>query len=409
MRARSRLIKIEDRIFTNQRLLVYGSIVAVSYAIGLGWMMFRNGWFFGSESKPCMDFSWMWVSGTFVFSIDPVRVYDPFAVAATWKALAGSANCPVVHNYFNYPPTYLFITYLLSLMPYSAAYFVWMGATLTLYLGAIYMITRRLAAVIGGLTPFSVIPTFILGHNAFLTAGLIGTALGWLERRPWLAGIALGVLTYKPQFGLLFPVALLASRNWRALASATGASLVFAGAATLAIGYQAWPAFIASLYGPHSSLLPGGGLVIHIQSVYGFFQWLDAPAWISWTLHLIVALIVTIIVYFVWAKPNPSSLKAAIICVGSVAVTPYVLGYDFLIVAIGVCFLVNDGLERRFLPGERAVILICLISLIYTPIPLCPLMYLALIVLIIRRIFVCRGETVGGRNRIEVRPAEVAA
>ena len=45
------------------------------------------------------------------------------------------------------------------------------------------------------------------GQNGFLTAALYRRhLLGLLERRPALAGICLGLLTYKPHFGLLFPI-----------------------------------------------------------------------------------------------------------------------------------------------------------------------------------------------------------
>ena len=39
------------------------------------------------------------------------------------------------------------------------------------------------------------------GHNGFLTAALIGSALVVLDRRPVLAGVLFGLIAYKPQFG----------------------------------------------------------------------------------------------------------------------------------------------------------------------------------------------------------------
>ncbi len=45
------------------------------------------------------------------------------------------------------------------------------------------------------------------GQNGFLTAALLGGALHWLDRKPWLAGILIGMLAYKPQFGVLIPIA----------------------------------------------------------------------------------------------------------------------------------------------------------------------------------------------------------
>lgn len=41
-----------------------------------------------------------------------------------------------------------------------------------------------------------------------------------LERCPFLAGICTGLLAYKPHLAVLFPVAFLAGRQWRAIAGA---------------------------------------------------------------------------------------------------------------------------------------------------------------------------------------------
>jgi len=165
----------------------------------------------------------MWVSGTFAGSSDPARVYDGSAWSAAWWILTGLNDCKFAANglSFGYPPTYLFFTYPLGVMPYGIAFAVWLVATLLLYLAAVYAIIPRPAAVIAALTPYTVIVNALLGQNGFLTAGLIGLSLAFLEGRPWLSGVFLGLLTSKPQFGILFPFALLVSRNWRALASAT--------------------------------------------------------------------------------------------------------------------------------------------------------------------------------------------
>ena len=55
------------------------------------------------------------------------------------------------------------------------------------------------------------------GQNGFLTAALLGGALVVLDRRPILAGILIGLLVYKPQYGLMIPIVLAVSGRWRAL------------------------------------------------------------------------------------------------------------------------------------------------------------------------------------------------
>ena len=64
------------------------------------------------------------------------------------------------------------------------------------------------------------------GQNGTWTAALFGGGLGLLDRRPIIAGSLLGLLIYKPQLGILIPIALLAGRRWQALAAAaaTGAA-----------------------------------------------------------------------------------------------------------------------------------------------------------------------------------------
>ena len=156
-----------------------------------------------------------------------------------------------------YPPTFLFFTLPLALMPYFAAFAVWSVITLLLYLAAVYAIIPRLTAVIAAVTPIAVVQNIRLGQNGFLTAAFIGFSLALLERQPWLSGIFIGLLTYKPQFGIIFPLVLLASRNWRAFASAAATSVILGVGAAIAFGYQGWLFFIRATLNVNSSSQPG--------------------------------------------------------------------------------------------------------------------------------------------------------
>src|SRR5208282_2418000 len=102
-------------------------------------------------------------------------------------------------------------------------------------------------------------------------------------------------------------------------------------------------------------------------------HWAGASAWVSWTVHLTVAAIVAAMVCALWAKPIPYFLKAAILCIGSVVVSPYVLAYDLCTLSIAVAFLVSDGMSRGFLPGERTGMLICFAGLFPVATPIAPI------------------------------------
>jgi hypothetical protein len=385
---------IENRFFTEQRLLVCASTAAIAYALGLAWQLLQHKWCFGAEcTQRCIDFTWMWVSGVFGEASDPSRVYDHLAFSDAWKVLTGLSDCMLNDTHFDYPPTYLFITYPLSLAPYSVAFVGWMLVTLLFYLAAVYTIIPRAVAVIAALTPFPVVFNVLLGHNGFLTAGLMGLSLTFVERRPLLSGVFLGLLTYKPQLGILFPFALLAARNWRVLGSATITSIIIGAAAVIAFGYQMWPSFLYSLIDREANLSPTMELGTPLVSIYGFLQSAGVSTGMSLVAQLVVAAIITTTICVLWAKPLPHSLKAAALCIGSVIVTPYALGYDLLVLSIAVAFLVRDGLSRGFLRNERAVIVICWVFLILLAAPVPTIVCAILFALVIRRVMAYRRES----------------
>jgi hypothetical protein len=357
--ALDKLTSFEARFFTERRIRLYGLGVLVAYVIGLAVKSFWHIWLFQEGGRPsCTDFTLFWATGIFAGSNDPTRMYEDPAWSAAWKTLTGQEGdgCPLAHGPYsyphnNYPPLLLFFTYPLGLMPYTAAFATWTVATLLLYLIAIYVILPRPIAILAALTPFPIFFNFFLGQNGFLVAGLMGLSLALMERRPRLSGIFLGLLTFKPQIGLLFPLALLASRKWRVIASAIATTLALISMSIVVFGYQGWPLFI------HTLVNRGPSLGMRLESVYGFLWSAGMSPPIAWALHLTLAGVITAIVCWVWAKPLPHILKAAGLCSAAALATPYVHGHDLCILAIAAAFLVRDALERGFLPGDRLVTL----------------------------------------------------
>jgi hypothetical protein len=229
-------------------------------------------------------------------------------------------------------------------------------------------------------------------HTGFLTAALMGLSLVFMERRPWISGIFLGLLTYKPQFGLLFPVALLASRNWRALGSATASTVVLGVTAAIVFGYAGWASFIDGLADRSPSLGPGAAGEVTLFSLFGFLHWAGASPWMSWTAQLVVSTTLTLGICFLWAKPFPYDLRAAALCIGSLIVSPYVLFYDLCILSIAMAFLVKGGLLRGFLPGERTAIVLCWAALFPMKTPVGVFVCSALAFLCVRQIISYRRD-----------------
>lgn len=381
------IVRLEDRIFTERRLLLCGIGIALGYAgllalkIGYGKSVVGP----GGNPSCAVDFCTTWVSGKFAAAGVPAKAYDYSVFAAAQAVLVGPPASGFPPYHYAYPPVFLFFTYPLGLMPYFVAFAAWTAATLALYEAAVYAIIPRWSAVVAALTPVVVAENILLGQNGLLSAGLIGLSLACIERRPWLAGALLALLTYKPQFGVAFPIALLASRNWRAFGAATAASGLLAMAAAVAFGFRTWPSFIAALADRNVSLSVDRGVEITQQSVYGLLHWAAGGATVPLLAHVAVAAAAALAIGVIWAKPLSRSVKSAALCLASVTITPYVEMYDLCILSMAAAFLIKDGLACGFLPGERAVLLLCFGGLFLLTMPIGPVIYGVLFLVVVRR------------------------
>jgi hypothetical protein len=396
---RSKWLEIEDMIFTERRVRFYGLGVIVAYALSFAWRTLHHQWFVLPDGNMrCIDFGWMWLSGKLAASGEAARIFDYIAFSTIQLAFYGPESCPHF-NRFYYPPTFLFFTFPLRWLPYLVAAAAWIAVGLALYETAVYTIVSRRAALIAAATPFFVAVNIDMPHTGLLTAALIGLSLVFLERRPWVAGIFLGLLTYKPHFGLLFPLALFASRNWRALGSAATTAAILGLGAAVAFGYEGWVSFVDALTDRSSSLAPGAEVELRLHSIFGFLHWTGAGPGVAWGGQLAVSAAVAVAICALWARPIPFNLRAASLCVGSVMVSPYVMFYDLCILSFAVAFLVKEGLSHGFLPGERTAILLCWPALLLVKTPIGAVVSLVLAFLCSRRVMDEPAMMVSGRYR----------
>jgi hypothetical protein len=372
------------QLWSEWRIGFYSSGIAGAYVITAAWIIGRNGLPATTDGVACTDFSWIWLSAKLAASNVSALIYDYSAFSAQ-HAQSGLPSCTIEH--FDYPPTLLLFTYPLGLMPHLTAFAAWIGATLALYLAAVYAIIPRRAAVAAAATPFVVLLNVLLGHNGFLTAGLVGLTLVLIDRQPWVAGIFLGLLTYKPQFGVLFPFALLALREWRALVSATATSVMFGLTAAIAFGFEVWPSFIHALTERALALSRDPTLNAPLVSPLSVLQAWGADPPTAWAAQLAVTAILAAAVYALWRRPLPYPLKASALATAAPLAAPHAIGYDLCILSIAAAFLVKDGLSRGFLIGEGSVLLLCWLGLVVPIGPIPAIICTIVLGLVARRIF----------------------
>jgi hypothetical protein len=250
-----------------------------------------------------------------------------------------------------------------ALFPYFWSFVTWVVITLLGFILVVYLIARRSPAIPLVLASPFTLWNILAGQNGFLMGSLLGASLLFLERQPVLAGIFIGFLTYKPQFGILLPVALAAARQWRAVASAIATAALFAAASVAAFGVPAWQAFPRGLFQQFGVVFEAEGLPDsgatwgYLQTAYGLIRYLHGGAGLAWAGQGLMTLFLAGIVWFVWSSPTRYALKAAILSVAALLASPYAFAYDMAAIAIPVAFLARDQMRCGLLRGEQTILL----------------------------------------------------
>jgi len=377
---------------TDARMRGYSLILLAICTLALvGWIAASDG-LIDRNSKPIgTDFSNVYAAGTLIWQGRPAEAYEPARQHAAEKAVFGGREVPFYG--WLYPPFFFVVAFLVASLPYAWGLAIWLAASLAAYLAAMRAIVPRPETLLIAAAFPAVFINIGHGQNGFLTAALLGGALHWLDRRPWLAGVLIGLLAYKPQFGVLIPVALLAGGRWNTIgaAAATVAALVAVSFVTL--GGGVWHAFADSMTFTQTVVLEQGGIGWEkIQSAFSAMRMWGAGVHSAYAIQIALALMLAASLAWLWQSNVVFELKASALATASLLATPYVLDYDLVVLAVAIVFLVRHGMNRGFHDYEISLLaaawfmpLLSRAVAGVTGIPLGLLVLLALYVFIVQR------------------------
>jgi arabinofuranan 3-O-arabinosyltransferase len=365
--------------------------LVVAHAVYLVASYWQGTWITAPDGRGvASDFVNVWAAGKLTLGHEPWLAYDWPAHKAVEDQAVGQSFA----GYFgwHYPPMFLFAAAALGLVPYAPAYFAWLLLTFPAYLAVVRaIIGERSGYLLAAAFP-ALLSNFVVGQNGFLTAGLFGGALVMLERRPALAGVLIGLLTYKPHFGLLIPIVLIAGGHWRTFMSATATALIIAALSLAAFGVQTWAAFFASISHTSQAFLSDGWADFgKLQTIFGLARTLGAPEHAAWTLQAALAITAAFAVVMVWRSKAAYEVKAAALVTGTMLATPYLYTYDLVVLAVPLAFMFRLGQLAGFLRYEAAGMAIVGALIASFPFVGFPVGFLALMIvaaLILRRAWV---------------------
>jgi hypothetical protein len=257
--------------------------------------------------------------------------------------------------YWRYPPPIFFLVRPLAELPAQLGYYLWGFALLAPLVLAGGRIVPGAAGLVLTLAMPATFLNFMYGQNGALTAGLIGLGLTLSQRRPVLAGVAVGLLCYKPQFAALFPLVFLISGNWRAFAAAALTVAAVVGLSVTMFGVAPWLAFLDSLSRTSGHLEEGNVAWTVMPTTFaGLRMWLPAGAAHAGQAVVSVAAVAT--VAWLWlrgrTRADGQAGRYAAVCLATLLIQPFAFLYDLAILTPALLWLGRDLVERGGRPAE---------------------------------------------------------
>ncbi|HKH00047.1 MAG TPA: glycosyltransferase family 87 protein [Bradyrhizobium sp.] len=309
---------------------------------------FSHWWIYDPEGLGIpTDFVNVWAAGRLVLEGHPAQAYDWDIQKQVELALLRQ-DFP---GYFawHYPPPFLFVASLLAQFPYAVAFIGWVCASLLPYLAMMRAIVGQPFGWLLAIGFPMVFNNALVGQNGFLTAALIGGTLYLMPVRPVLAGVCLGLLSYKPQYGLLFPIVLIAASQWTVFFTAAVVAVIMALASWLAFGVESWNAFFHWMpMFSQAFLTEGKATWWKLQSLFSLVRYFGGTEQLAWSFQWALTAGVAVVLVLMWRSRVSYSVKAAALATGTLLTTPYLFMYDMMVLAVPVAFLIRIGLRSGF-------------------------------------------------------------
>lgn len=254
---------------------------------------------------------------------------------------------------FMYPPPWLLLILPLALPGVATGYGLFMAGTGAL---ATVLVGRANFWIwMAALTSPAALWTMIAGQNAFLNVGLFYGGMRLLDRSPTVAGILLGLLSYKPQLFVLIPVALLAARRWRALSWTIGTAAGMALASLLVFGPAFWIQFLEMARessAPQFTELMYRHVATFMTTLQAAGRLLGVPPALATIAHLAGALAALVTVWRTFRNHPLGDETTAVLAAGTLLVSPYLINYDLLLMMPAALMVFRRRTESDLYPGE---------------------------------------------------------
>jgi hypothetical protein len=322
-------------------------LIAALYARNISWVapIPRE----GTTGVVGRDFVNFWMYGRAAWLADPGRFYDAHIYNEMLPTFLG-VNFP--GQIWLYPPSIMLIAAPFGRLSYVPALLCWtvLGVGIFVWAARRYVDDRRL--LIAFLCSPAAIFCLMSGQSSFLTTAMLLTIVLCADSKPVLAGVLIGLLSLKPQLGILFPVMLGASGRWRVFTVAAITTIFIIAATAVAFGPQVWIDFVSKGI-PAQSLVMADPERVRTSiypTIFMNLRGADASYAVAMAVQACFSVLGAGLVIFAYRfrKNADPQLLSALFFTCSVCVVPYLLSYDMLTIScLSASLLAAGKLDAR--------------------------------------------------------------
>jgi hypothetical protein len=323
------------------------------------------------------DFVAFWAATTLAAGGDPAAAYDPATFSNLIMSVAPTIDRP---NPWSYPPIVLLMLRPLGWLdpvPALAQWYLVIGGAA---LATVRVATGRWTACAWALVFPPVVQSLINGQNGTITALLLASFLTFFRRAPWAAGVALGLLAYKPHFALVPACLALALGAWRVLGCAAITAAVLVAASLAVDGAAPWAGFIAQSQAQLALFTSGHLPIYRLVTPFALLYTGGVPVALALAVHGAIALAVIAATIVTWRRTDDALPRALSLTLAAVLVTPYAYDYDLAVLLVPAALLLRrdapfalDEVAMRWMVAMAVAPLLALVVAAGRNIPLAPL------------------------------------
>jgi hypothetical protein len=296
------------------------------------------------------DFLQFYVSARLIAQGRASQLFDQPIASAELQAIVQQptrVRLPTV-----YGPQVGLIFVPLTRFPFLLAASFWVAISVLLFFFCVYWIWKSCSSLrqYSGIVAMSTIcfpPLFhflLRGQISVLVLACFTVAfLAFRSGKGWLAGMALGLLAFKPQFLVAIPLVLLLSGEWEAVAGLVTSVFAQFILTWMCFGTSVMRAYFDTLW--HISrwidTAEPGMAQAQMHSLRSF--WILLLPWptVALVLYVLSSAVVLVIAAASWKSCGDLALRFSALVIAAVLINPHLFVYDLLVLAPAILLLAD--------------------------------------------------------------------